>query len=76
MKEEKIMENKYKIYFKDKIDFLKFYEKPINNNELKQRIFWREIENNKVEIKLDINYFKNEPEILKDVISELNKIKN
>lgn len=75
MKGEKIMENKYNLYIKDKIDFLKFYEKPINDNKLKQRIFWREIENNKVEIKLDINFFKNEPEILKDIISELNKIK-
>lgn len=57
-----------KIYIKDKQSFMKEYEKPIFENDLKERVFYREIENNKVEIKIAI------PREEKEIEKVLNKI--
>lgn len=81
MNKKKTMEssisNNNKIIVKDKIDFLKYYDKPdkkFNPNKLQQEVFWRDqkingIHTGKVEIK-PVSY-KNE-----DVIKEINRIKD
>lgn len=63
-------------WMKDKIDFLRFYEKPKERNELKEVVAWREINNeggllsDKVEIKI-YNI-----ESAEQAIKEINKIHN
>lgn len=63
-------------WIKEKTDFLRFYEKPTERNELKEVVAWREISNvggvlsDKVEIKIY------NTESAEEAIEEINKIHN
>lgn len=59
-----------KTYIKDRKDFMKHYDKPPLINELKERVFYREISEDKVEVKIALPCYQKEIKQLLETIKD------